>query len=181
MGLVERGSLDDLIEQQTRLPEEQVLEAGIQTAKGLRAAYAKCLVHGDVKPANILFGDDINELRIDDAAKSLDGFLNAQLSGKFAWIAELKPLAQKYLDDCRLYLAWKSQKPAALPDKKQLKTRSAISDAIFGKEKQIASSTPTASQPLRQLTQKEIETASQKRAQWLVAWKKKLIDDLNRK
>ncbi|HZR79038.1 MAG TPA: serine/threonine-protein kinase, partial [Chthoniobacterales bacterium] len=58
MELVERGSLDDLIEQSTRLPEELVLEAGIQTAKGLRAAYAKGLIHRDVKPANILFADD---------------------------------------------------------------------------------------------------------------------------
>src|SRR5207237_7260339 len=33
MKLVERGSLDDFIEQHTRLSEEQVLEAGIQTAK----------------------------------------------------------------------------------------------------------------------------------------------------
>jgi eukaryotic-like serine/threonine-protein kinase len=54
MELVEHGSLDDFIEQHTRLPEEQVLEAGIQTAKGLRAAYAKGLIHRDVKPANIL-------------------------------------------------------------------------------------------------------------------------------
>src|SRR6266581_4957274 len=58
MELVERGSLDDFIEQQTRLPEAQVLEAGIQTAKGLRAAYAKRLIHRDVKPANILFADE---------------------------------------------------------------------------------------------------------------------------
>src|SRR5437899_1662625 len=58
MELVERGSLDDFIEQHTCLPEEQVLEAGIQTAKGLRAAYAKGLIHRDVKPANILFADE---------------------------------------------------------------------------------------------------------------------------
>src|SRR5256712_10261628 len=58
MELVERGSLDDFIEQHTRLPEEQWLEAGIQTAKGLRAAYVKGLVHRDVKPANILFADE---------------------------------------------------------------------------------------------------------------------------
>src|SRR6201984_2622714 len=58
MELVERGSLDDFIEQHRRLPEEQVLEAGIQTAKGLRAAYAKGLIHRDVKPANILFADE---------------------------------------------------------------------------------------------------------------------------
>src|SRR2546430_8782874 len=42
----------------SRLSEEQVLEAGIQTAKGLRAAYAKGLIHRDVKPANILFADE---------------------------------------------------------------------------------------------------------------------------
>jgi hypothetical protein len=58
MELVDHGSLDDLIEQRKRLPEEQVLEAGIQVAKGLRAAHAKGLIHRDVKPANILFGDE---------------------------------------------------------------------------------------------------------------------------
>src|SRR5438445_4458234 len=58
MELVEGGSLDDLVEQHSRLPEEQVLEAGIQVAKGLRAAHAKGLIHRDVKPANILFADE---------------------------------------------------------------------------------------------------------------------------
>src|SRR5947209_1834847 len=41
MELVDHGSLDDLIEQQKSLPEEEVLQAGIQVAKGLRAAHAK--------------------------------------------------------------------------------------------------------------------------------------------
>src|SRR5881275_2161608 len=58
MELVDHGSLDDLIEQRKRLPEEQVLEAGVQVAKGLRAAHAKGLIHRDVKPANILFADE---------------------------------------------------------------------------------------------------------------------------
>jgi hypothetical protein len=58
MELVEHGSLDDLIEQRKRLPEEQVLESAIQVAKGLRAAHRRGLIHQDVKPANILFFDE---------------------------------------------------------------------------------------------------------------------------
>src|SRR5437762_4501615 len=132
---------------------------------------------------------DISQLDVQDAVPLLDQFTKAQPTGKFAWIAELKPIAQKYLDDCRFYLSWKakpktseSPNPAAL--KKQLKTRSAISDAILGKEKQVAPATTTGSEPLqppRQLSQKELGAAAQKKAQWLAAWKKRLIDDLNHK
>src|SRR5437588_2276818 len=85
---------------------------------------------------------DIEQLDIQDATQLLDQFLKAQPSGKFAWIAELKPIAQKYLNDCRFYLAWKNNASPARtispPDRRQLKTRSAISDAIFGKEKSAA-------------------------------------------
>jgi len=125
---------------------------------------------------------DIDQLDVEGAAQLLDQFLKAQPSGKFAWIAELKPLTQKYLDDCRFYLAWKSKPGTSLPDRKQLKTRTAISDAIFGKEKSTAPSAAAAqlSTP-RQLDQKELTAAAQKKSQWLNDWKKKLIDDLNRK
>jgi|SRR5215831_10535315 len=58
MELIEHGSLDDLMESQGRLPEHQVLDIGIQIARGLRAAHRRGLVHLDVKPANILFVDE---------------------------------------------------------------------------------------------------------------------------
>jgi serine/threonine protein kinase len=58
MELIDHGSLDDLIEAQGRVPEHQVLDVGIQIARGLRAAQRKGLIHRDVKPANILFVDE---------------------------------------------------------------------------------------------------------------------------
>jgi serine/threonine protein kinase len=58
MELIDHGSLDDLIESQGRVPEHQVLDIGIQIARGLRAAQRKGLIHRDVKPANILFVDE---------------------------------------------------------------------------------------------------------------------------
>jgi hypothetical protein len=57
MELVEKGTLDSLIELQGRVAEAQVLEVGIQIASGLRAAQHAGLIHRDVKPGNILFAD----------------------------------------------------------------------------------------------------------------------------
>jgi eukaryotic-like serine/threonine-protein kinase len=58
MELIDHGSLDDLMESQGTVPEHQVLDIGIQIARGLRAAHRKGLIHRDVKPANILFVDE---------------------------------------------------------------------------------------------------------------------------
>src|ERR1700760_1179964 len=57
MELVDKGTLDRLIELQGRVAEIQVLEVGIQIASGLRAAQKAGLIHRDVKPGNILFAD----------------------------------------------------------------------------------------------------------------------------
>ncbi len=57
MELVGKGSLDDLMQLQTKVAEAQVLEVGIETAQGLAAALERGLLHRDVKPGNILFAD----------------------------------------------------------------------------------------------------------------------------
>jgi hypothetical protein len=57
MELVDKGSLDDLMNLQGRVAEIQALTVGIQMAQGLSAAHQKGLIHRDVKPGNILFAD----------------------------------------------------------------------------------------------------------------------------
>ena len=57
MELVDKGSLDDLMQLQGRVSELQVLNVGLQVASGLQAAHQAGLIHRDVKPGNILFAD----------------------------------------------------------------------------------------------------------------------------
>ena len=57
MELITGGSLDDLMHRLGVVPENTVLQVGIQVAEGLKAAMEKGLIHRDIKPANILFAD----------------------------------------------------------------------------------------------------------------------------
>ena len=56
MELVAGGKLDDLIAGSGGLDELRALEINLEITEGLMAASDVGLVHGDVKPANILFG-----------------------------------------------------------------------------------------------------------------------------
>jgi tRNA A-37 threonylcarbamoyl transferase component Bud32 len=77
MELVDRGSLDDRMAEQGRLPEAQVLDTGIQVARGLRAAHEKGLIHRDVKPGNILFSSE-QTAKIGDFGLAVAAEQNAQ-------------------------------------------------------------------------------------------------------
>ena len=58
MELVAKGTLDDLMEKLGRVPEARALQIGIEVAQGLRAGHEQGLIHRDVKPGNVLFGED---------------------------------------------------------------------------------------------------------------------------
>ena len=58
MELADRGSLDDRIEKNHRLPELDVLDIGIKISSALDLALKHNLLHRDLKPGNILFDSD---------------------------------------------------------------------------------------------------------------------------
>lgn len=58
MELADRGSLDNKIERQQRVPELEVLDIGIKIASALDLVLKRGLIHRDIKPGNILFNAD---------------------------------------------------------------------------------------------------------------------------
>jgi hypothetical protein len=94
---------------------------------------------------------DIDQTDAQDAVPLLEQFVAAQPVQKYDWIAELKPIAQKYLDDCRLYATWKSRLKgegsgadlaASLANvrdlRKKLRMRTAMSEELEWEEKSLA-------------------------------------------
>lgn len=69
MELVVGGSLEDLLQTRGRLPVDESVEMFRKICIGLNRCHAKGVLHCDIKPANILLGDD-NEPRLADFGQS---------------------------------------------------------------------------------------------------------------
>jgi serine/threonine-protein kinase len=52
------GSLRDLLDRGRLLSPSQALVVGLDVCRALDAAHRHGIVHGDVRPANVLFGED---------------------------------------------------------------------------------------------------------------------------
>jgi serine/threonine-protein kinase len=59
-------SLQERLERAGPLELREVLRVGMQTASGLAAAHAQGLIHRDVKPANILLVDGLEQVKLTD-------------------------------------------------------------------------------------------------------------------
>lgn len=82
MELVIGGRLDEMIADGNPVEEVRALEIHLQVVSGLKAASAVGLVHGDIKPANILFGQN-GEAKVVDFG--LASFVGQQQQGGPVW------------------------------------------------------------------------------------------------
>ncbi len=82
MELVSGGRLDEMIGDGVALEETRALEIHLQVVAGLRAASDVGLVHGDIKPANILFGQN-GEAKVLDFG--LASYIGQQQQGGAVW------------------------------------------------------------------------------------------------
>lgn len=81
MELISGGSLDRLMADQGPLDPAVVFHVGLQIAEGLREAAEAGLVHGDVKPENILFDNEKNAKLLDFGLAAMNKSPTAEIWG----------------------------------------------------------------------------------------------------
>lgn len=66
-------TLHDRVQREGRLPLAEVIDLGVQIARGLAAAHSRSLIHRDIKPGNILLDGETGRAKIADfgLAKSI--------------------------------------------------------------------------------------------------------------
>jgi len=82
------GSLDDLLAERGRLSPGQVVAVAAPIADALASAHRRGILHGDVKPANVLFTSDGEPLLTDfGVARTLGHMTSDQISGTAGYLA----------------------------------------------------------------------------------------------
>jgi Protein kinase domain len=88
MQLAPGGSLGDLLAERARLAPGEVVAVAAPVADALASAHRRGTLHGDVKPANILFTSDGEPLLSDfGVARTLGGRTSDQVSGTAEYVA----------------------------------------------------------------------------------------------
>ena len=95
MELVSGGSLDKMITEQGPLTPAAAVLICSQIAEGLSMAADAGLVHGDIKPENILFDGDKNAKLVDFGLSAMQGGPGAEIWGTPYYIAPEKVRRQK--------------------------------------------------------------------------------------
>jgi hypothetical protein len=99
--------------------DRALAEFFVDTAKKLNALHSIPSSAGEPRSdaaafADLLFGlKDFDQGDFTNAAAFLARFDETQPGAPFAWMADYKPLAQKYLDDLHLYNSWKNESKAS--------------------------------------------------------------------
>ena len=95
MELVQGGGLEKLMASGEPLDQVLVMRIGKQVADGLRHASDEGMVHGDVKPENILLGEGQVAKLVDFGLASVSGTASAEIWGTPYYIAPEKVKRQK--------------------------------------------------------------------------------------
>lgn len=103
MELLPAGTLLDRVGGDEPLSIPFIMEVALQVAEGLNAAHELGLLHGDIKPENILFDDKMNAKLVDFGLAAIGASTGGEVWGTPYYIAPEKVLERKSNHKCDIY------------------------------------------------------------------------------